>query len=214
MKIDIQLFGGHGASSYGGRGRKSFTEKDSTSLISERERQQREVDEALSVFNEVNKEYGYQINDIKVSTLSGKDANNVLAYYENLSDSISVNKVFFDSEKLNNVYDDSVIRGFHPGRGSKSAMEATIAHELGHALTGKIAKDRGRNFDGIADEIVRKAKRDSGHRSASSLAAAISGYAKENSAEAIAEAFSDVYCNGKSAKKESKIITRTLKSYF
>ena len=40
----------------------------------------------------------------------------------------------------------------------------------------------------------------------------ISGYGRKNNAEAIAEAFCDVYCNGSKATKESKAIVDSLNS--
>ena len=49
---------------------------------------------------------------------------------------------------------------------------------------------------------------------AATFARKISGYAGENAAEAIAEAFSDVYCNGRNALKESHAIVYELKKYL
>lgn len=42
----------------------------------------------------------------------------------------------------------------------------------------------------------------------------ISEYATVSNAEAIAEAFTDVYCNGNKAKSESKAIMSVIDSYF
>ena len=46
------------------------------------------------------------------------------------------------------------------------------------------------------------------------MAAKISGYAKTNYAECVAEAFADVYCNGKNAKKESRAVVSELNKYY
>ncbi len=49
------------------------------------------------------------------------------------------------------------------------------------------------------------------YQNTTKIANAISGYAKENNAECIAEATADVYCNGRKAKTESKAIVKALK---
>jgi hypothetical protein len=46
------------------------------------------------------------------------------------------------------------------------------------------------------------------------MASKISGYAKENARECIAEAFADVYCNGGRAKKESQSIVDVMNKYL
>ena len=46
------------------------------------------------------------------------------------------------------------------------------------------------------------------------MAKKISTYATHSNAEAIAEAFSDVYCNGKKAHKESQAIVNVINSYL
>jgi len=43
---------------------------------------------------------------------------------------------------------------------------------------------------------------------------AVSGYAEENNAECVAEAFADVFCNGKKAKAESRAIVSVLEKYL
>ena len=46
------------------------------------------------------------------------------------------------------------------------------------------------------------------------MASKISGYAKTNPAETVAEAFCDVYCNGSKARKESKAIVNVIDGYL
>lgn len=46
------------------------------------------------------------------------------------------------------------------------------------------------------------------------MAKKISTYATHSNAEAIAEAFLDVYCNGKKVHKESQAIVNVINSYL
>lgn len=183
-----------------------------TSLVSERERKEREVDEVLTAFRNVNDEYGYIINDIQVATLKGKSS--AMAYYDGAN--IAIVDSYFDSDAITQAYDMSVASGFHPGRGNKTALEATAAHELGHALTDVAARKMGLGYGGLdeaANRIVKEAAKETGHRGVVIMAEKISGYATYSNAEAVAEAFADVYSNGAKAKKESSAIVRILNRY-
>jgi hypothetical protein len=53
-----------------------------------------------------------------------------------------------------------------------------------------------------------------GHKGVVKMAGKISKYATASNAEALAEAFCDVYCNGNSAKRESKAIVKTMNKYL
>ena len=68
--------------------------------------------------------------------------------------------------------------------------------------------------DEAARRICEEARKKTKHRGVVQMAKAISGYATETNAEAIAEAYSDVYCNGKKATDESKAIVSTLEKYL
>lgn len=212
LKIDLQLFGGRGASSAGAGGNISVNVANSTSLISERERNQKEVDQTLAAFKDVNEEYGYIIEDINLVTLQGKGAKSVIAYYDSNDKTISTNKYFFNAAKMDAAYDECVRQGFHPGRGNKSGTEAVAFHELGHALTDAYAAKNGiSSFEGAAGSIVSAAASKLGKGATSkSIGAKISGYAKKNASETIAEAFADVKCNGSKAKAESKAVVDVL----
>ena len=211
IKIDLQFFGGRGSSSesWGGGGGGDPGIISTSSLISERERKQREVDEVLSVFNDVYDEYGTVVDDVQIASM--KD-NGVLAYYDS-GNNLAVNTTYFDSNKMSAAYADTVKSGFHPSNGNKTAMEAVVAHEVGHALTAKAAGGYG-NLDSFAESVVSTAAKSKNYRSSASFAKTISGYAKTSAAEAVAEAFSDVYCNGNKAKSASKAIVDTLKGYI
>ena len=185
-----------------------------TSLISERGNSQELVDDTLSVFEDVYNEYGTIIGDIELATMKGK-GNSVLAYYD--GENIAVNKSYFN-KNIETAYAECVKSGFHPSNGNKTALQATVAHELGHKLTSEVAIKMGKNgwfdFDEVATEIVNQARKNTKHRGVVQMARKISGYATYSNAEAIAEAFSDVFCNGKNAHSESHAIVNVINSYL
>ena len=207
--------GGRGASSsgrYGGGGGLSPADILSTnSFVSERHNYDISND-VLDVFKNVNEEYGYVIGDILVAKIKGK-GNNTMAYYDGTN--IGFNEAYASTKVLNKAYADCVKSGFHPSNGNKSPAEAVASHELGHALTDAVGKKMGvLDIDRASDRIVKEAKKQTGHRGVVQMAKKISTYATHSNAEAIAEAFSDVYCNGKKAHKESKAIVDVINSYL
>lgn len=207
--------GGRGASSsgrYGGGGGVSPADILSTnSFVSERHNYDISND-VLDVFKNVNEEYGYVIGDILVAKIKGK-SNNTMAYYDGTN--IGFNEAYASTKVLNKAYANCVKSGFHPSNGNKSPAEAVASHELGHALTDAVGKKMGGlDIDRASDRIVKEAKKQTGHRGVVQMAKKISTYATHSNAEAIAEAFSDVYCNGKKAHKESKAIVNVINSYL
>ena len=136
-----------------------------------------------------------------------------MAYYDGTN--IGFNEAYASTKVLNKAYADCVKSGFHPSNGNKSPAEAVASHELGHALTDAVGKKMGGlDIDRASDRIVKEAKKQTGHRGVVQMAKKISTYATHSNAEAIAEAFSDVYCNGKKAHKESKAIVNVINSYL
>lgn len=220
IRIDLQFFGGRGSSSSsgggGGTGGVSVGDiLETRSLVSEREGQRQLVDETLDVFNDVYNEYGAQVTDIQIAKMTpGSPA---MAYYDS-EGNIAFNEVYFNSAKMNAAYTRSVQTGFHPSNGNKTALQAVAAHELGHKLTADVGEKLGQagfgNLDKVSNRIVSEARGRTRHKSASSMTSKISGYAKTSSAEAIAEAFSDVFCNGNKARSESKAIVDVLNKYL
>lgn len=217
--FNLQFFGGRGASSGGngftggGSGLNPANIVSTTSLISERERQQTEVDETMQVFKDINDEYGYVIDDVQLATLKGADGATTMAYYD--GSNIAINKTYFDKAKMENSYADCVKSGFHPSQGNKTALQAVTSHELGHALTDAVGAKMGAVKGDTATAILKEAKASIGHKgNLGSMAGKISGYAKYNAREAIAEAFADVYCNGKKAHKESQAIVNVMDKYL
>ena len=97
-------------------------------------------------------------------------------------------------------------------------MAAVVAHEFGHAATDAVATKLGysglNKLDRAANVICEEARKQTRHRGVVKMAAKISGYATTSNAEAVAEAFCDVYCNGKKAKKESRAIVNIANSYL
>lgn len=185
-----------------------------TSLISEREHKQQEVDEALGVFRDIQQRYGVIVDDIQVAVMDKKGAT-TMAYWD--GDNIAVNQKYFDSKAITTAYDNCVKAGFHPGRGNKTAMEATIAHELGHALTAEISRKMGygNGLDKASKNVCEEARKKQGkHRGVIMMSEKISGYARESNAECVAEAFCDVYCNGSKAKSESQAIVNVMNKYL
>ena len=207
--------GGRGASSsgrYGGGGGLSPADILSTnSFVSERHNYDISND-VLDVFKNVNEEYGYVIGDILVAKIKGKN-NNAMAYYDGTN--IGFNEAYASTKVLNKAYANCVKSGFHPSNGNKSPAEAVASHELGHALTDAVGKKmRGLDIDRASDRLVNEATEQTGHSGGVQMAKKISTYATHSNAEAIAEAFSDVYCNGKKAHKESKAIVNVINSYL
>ena len=185
-------------------------------LVSEREGFQREVDEVLGVSRAVADMYGNDavINQFQVATMKGSEKNSVIGYYDG-GNNIAINENYFNSSKLNDAYDQCVKSGFHPSRGNKTGLEAVTAHEYGHALTAYAAKKMGAgSLVAAAAKIVKESKGAAGHKNVYDLASKISGYAKHSYAETIAEAFSDVFCNGSKAKKESRAVVDTMNKYI
>jgi hypothetical protein len=210
--------GGRGASSGGSGwtgGNSTLNPADivsTTSLVSAREGKQLEVDETLQTFKDVADEYGYIIDDIQIATIKG-DGASTMAYYD--GSNIAVNASYFEKATMEYVYADCVKNGFHPSQGNKTALQAVASHELGHALTDAVAPKMGAIKGDTANAILKEAKKAGKFKgTVADMAGKISGYAKFNPRECIAEAFSDVYCNGKKANKESQAIVSVMNKYL
>ena len=188
-----------------------------SSLISARNEGYRdEVDQVLTVAKSVQDQYGINL-DYDIATLKNKDAQETLGYYD--GSNLAINKNYLNVDKMNKTYDASVESGYHPSRGNKSGLEAVTSHEMGHKLTDEIGKKmglKGWQLDKVSDSVLKQATTKAGYNKneAYKLASKISGYAKTSKAEALAEAFADVYCNGSKASKESKAVVDVMNSYF
>ena len=218
--FDLQYFGGRGSSSGGGGGGgasgglnpKNIAE--TTSLLSAPGKRN-EINETMAAIKAVSDDYGLTLEDIQLATLKGRGAS-TMAYYDSRGN-LAVNNAYFDSKKMNQAYDACVKDGFHPSRGSKSGLEAVAAHEMGHRITEEIGRKMGLGdwqLDKASNTIMSNAKKSLGAKSVGDIRAKVSGYAKQSNAEALAEAFSDVHCNGKKASKESRAIVAEINKYF
>ena len=166
-----------------------------------------EVTRTLKDFQD---KYGLEYNNTRIANM--KPGTGVLAYYD--GEGIAINNEYLNSDTMNAVYKKSVESGFHPSNGSKTGMEAVVSHELGHAVNGIIADRMGISLDASADRIVNEAMKNTKHKSVSTFQSKISGYAKQNYAETVAEAMADCYCNGKKARSESKAIQKVVDKYM
>lgn len=169
----------------------------------------KEVTKTLKDFQD---EYGLSYENTRIAKLKPKS--NALAYYD--GDGIAINAKYLNSKKMNDAYQRCVESGFHPKSGSKTGMEAVVAHELGHALTDMAGAKMGvkGGIDASSKAIVNEARKATKHRGVVQMASKISGYAKQSNAEAIAEAVADVYCNGKKARSESRAIVNVMNKYL
>ena len=166
-----------------------------------------EVTRTLKDFQD---KYGLEYSNTRTANM--KRGTGVLAYYDGAG--IAINSTFLNSKKMNEAYQKCVESGFHPSSGSKTGMEAVVSHELGHAVNGIIADRMGISLDASADRIVNEAMKNTKHKTVSTFQSKISGYAKQNYAETVAEAMADCYCNGKKARSESKAIQKVVDKYM
>lgn len=159
-------------------------------------------------------EYGLEYSNTRIANLKAKA--NALAYYD--GEGIAINSNYLNSDKMNDVMKECAESGFHPSMGNKSGMEAVVSHELGHALTDMVSVRMGNrqwaDFDKTSTAIVNEARKQTKHRGVVQMAGKISRYATHSNAEAIAEAISDCYCNGKKARAESKAIKSVIDKYL
>lgn len=188
--------------------------KNERDLVSERGAKQAEVDSILTVARDIHDEYGIDVGQLTMAEVVGKDSS-TLAFSDGTN--IGFNTKYLDAAKMDSAYDACVKSGFHPGRGGKSGLEAVAAHEFGHILTSNVGAAltlkgvKGMySMDSAAAYVLEKACAMTGHKGSVSLAKAISGYAGKSSAECVAEAFADVYCNGAKASKESRAVVSVM----
>lgn len=140
-----------------------------------------------------------------------------MAYYDGAN--VAIVDKYFNEKSINKAMKQCEEEGFHPSRGNKTAMQALVYHELGHALTDVVNEKFG-GRRGTTDllrastKIVTEARKQTKHRGNVIMASKISRYATHTDAEAIAEAFTDVMCNGSRAHAESKAIVNVLEKYL
>jgi len=216
MRINLQFFGGRGAgSSGGGTGGVNPADIVETESLLSASGKTPEINQVMQSVKDVYDKYGKTLTDIQLATMKGKGSL-TMAYYDS-NGNLAINKAYFDSKTMTKAYDECVKKGFHPSRGNKTGLEAVSYHELGHKLTEDAGRKMGLGdwqLDKASNTIMKNAKKSLGKMSIDAMRKAVSGYAKTNNAEAIAEAFADVQCNGKKASKVSQAIVKELEKYL
>lgn len=114
---------------------------------------------------------------------------------------------YVKNNNMTKAMKDAEKSGFHPKMGNKTGAEVVTAHELGHYLARQ-AMNRAKLSE---RDIVERAAKKVGTK-VNLMAGKISGYARYNYAETIAEASADVFANGRRAAKESRAIMNEIKS--
>lgn len=212
MKLNLQYFGGRGASSGGGVGQfgGGMENKDSTTRVLSSRPLSGEISKGGGSFaNEImntrdafEAEYGSAVKNLKLS-VGTFDKRGVLGAYG--QDELIMNQRYVRNANLTEAMKNT--NGFHPSIGNKTGAEAVAAHEIGHRL-GEVAAKKA----GISErEIVARAGKTVNIKT-ENMAGHISRYARSNYGETIAEASSDVFCNGNKASKASKAIMKEVKT--
>ena len=205
---------GRGSSKGKGGGMNPADIVSTSDMLSNSAKFPKEANDVMNVAQELEEMYGDSgvIFQFQTAELKGSSKNTVMAYYDGKN--IAINENYMDTAKMTAAYDNCVKSGYHPGRGDRTAMEATAAHEFGHALSDAAAKKMGLpNLDQASTRILQEARKQTSHRGINQMASKISGYAQQSHAEAVAEAFADVFCNGNKAKAESQAIVNVLNGY-
>ena len=210
IKLNLQYFGGRGASSGGAGPYGGGMDGNETSVnVKSHHPLTSEIDKGGGGFaNEImntrdafEREYGSAVKDIKLS-VGTFDRPGVLGAYGN--DRLIMNQKYVKNANLTKAMQNT--DGFHPSIGNKTGAEAVAAHEIGHRL-GEVAAQKA----GISQrDIVARAGKTVNIKT-ENMAGHISKYARSNYAETIAEASSDVFCNGKKASKASQAIMAEVK---
>lgn len=227
LKLNLQFFGGRGASSSsssGSDGEGNIKIKNEVDVWSERHKKKQEeaATQIINATRDMEAEYGV-MDHVESVSVANFDKKNVLAFYAPDENKVVFNRSYTDLNKVQQSYQECVDKKFHPSLGNKTPIEAITAHELGHAIADKINDKRRATKSSTVDansEIVINAYRKLYPNKANTYEeytgipkarATISGYAKKNYHETIAEAVADVYCNGGKAKKFSKAVVAELK---
>lgn len=161
------------------------------------------ANEIMNTRDAFEQEYGQSVKMLNLHVATFSDPSVLGAYGE---DTLYMNKKYVKNAYLTEAMKAAAESGFHPSIGDKTGTEAVASHEIGHRL-GEIAAKRA----GISEkDIVARAAKKTGIKT-ENMAGHISGYARSNYSETIAEASADVFCNGEKASKASKAIMNEVK---
>ena len=203
--------GSGGGGRQGGKGIKIGDILETREMLSAVNVDNKIVSGTLTVAKKVNDEYNETIAEFQLAKL--KPGVPAIAYYDGAN--IAINERFANSSVMNREYDKCVKDGYHPSRGKYSGTEAVAAHEFGHALTDAVGKKLGiTDIDKAAKRIVNEARKITKDRGVVIMANKISRYATVSNAEAVAEAYTDVFCNGAKAAAQSTVIVSVIDKYL
>lgn len=162
------------------------------------------ANEIMNTRDSFEAEYGDAIKNISLQAARFDDPSTLGAYGGN---TLFMNEKYIKNAYLTTAMQSSAKSGFHPSIGNKTGAEAVASHELGHRL-GEVAAEKAKISQ---KDIVARAAKKTGIKT-ENMAGHISKYARENYHETIAEAYADVFCNGKKANRVSKAIVKEVKS--
>lgn len=161
------------------------------------------ANEIMNTRDAFEREYGSAVKDMNLRVATFDDPSTLGMYG---GDTLYMNQSYISNTNLTSAMEASSASGFHPGIGNKTGAEAVAAHEIGHRLGEKAAQRAG-----ISEkDIVARAAAKTGIKT-ENMAGHISGYARSNYSETIAEASSDVFCNGSNASRASIAIMNEVK---
>ena len=166
------------------------------------------ADEIMSTRDDLESVYGESVKNLTLMTAKFSDSS-IGGCYEVGADTVYMNEKNINNPALTETMKLAAKQGFHPSIGTFTGAEAVAAHEIGHGMADFIEKTKGVT----AMQIVAKAGKKIGV-STENVAGHISGYARYNYHETVAEACTDVYCNGNKASKASKAIMAEVKNYL
>lgn len=160
------------------------------------------ANEIMNTRDAFEREYGDDVKQMNLSLATFNQSGVLGAYGGN---TLFMNEKYVKNANLTEAMKNT--NGFHPGIGDKTGAEAVAAHEIGHRL-GEIAAQRA----GISEkDIVARAGQKVNIKT-ENMAGHISGYARSNYSETIAEASADVFCNGAKASRASTAIMAEVKT--
>ena len=148
------------------------------------------------------REYG---NIVSKANLAVADMGRALGASDGYT--VYMSRKYMKNANMTDVMKVAEKEGFHPKLGNKTGVEAVTAHEMGHFLAEQASKKAGIS----QRDIVERASKKIGVK-VNNMAGQISGYARYNYHETIAEASADVFSNGRRASKASKAIMAEIKS--
>lgn len=212
MELNLQFFGGRGASSDGTGPFGGGMDNESTTVTVKSSHPLTDeistggggfANEIMNTRDAFEREYGSAVKDIKLSVGTFNKPGVLGAYGQ---DTLYMNQRYVKNANLTTAMQEGAKSGFHPSIGNKTGAEAVAAHEIGHRL-GEIAAKKA----GISQrDIVQRASKTANIKT-ENMAGHISRYARSNYAETIAEASADVFCNGNKASKASLAIMAEVK---